>query len=87
MGIVQTNGVQDLYAPDLALINTIGAWHEKNEADLAVISKITNQSSSIWVQKAREILNLPDSPFILKNVRLLLKHSAKSVQKLLENCS
>jgi hypothetical protein len=65
--VVQTNGVQDLYAPDLALINTIGAWHEKNEADLAVISKITNQSSSIWVQKVREILNLSDSPFILKN--------------------
>jgi hypothetical protein len=65
--VVQTNWIQDLYAADLALINTIGAWHENNEADLAIISKITNQSYSVWIQKVREILNFPDSPFILKN--------------------
>ena len=65
--VVQTNWVQDLYAADLALINMIGAWHEKNGADLAVISIITNQNHSTWVQKTREILNLPNSPFILKN--------------------
>jgi hypothetical protein len=55
------------HATDLALVNLIGEWNEKSEADIAVLSKLISQSYSTWIPKAREVLHLADSPFSLKN--------------------
>jgi len=48
-------------------VNLVGAWNEKNEADITVLAELLGTEYSDWVQKAREILHLPDSPFSLKN--------------------
>jgi hypothetical protein len=58
---------QHQYATDLALANLIGAWDENKEADTAILSRITTQSYSTWISKAREILSHPDSPLALFN--------------------
>jgi hypothetical protein len=63
----KTNWSQHQYATDLALANLIGAWNEKKEADISVLEKLTAQSYSTWILKAREVLNLPNSPFSLLN--------------------
>jgi hypothetical protein len=57
----------DKYASDLALVNLIGAWNEKNDADTNILSKLIDQSYSTWLLKAKEILHLPDNPFSLQN--------------------
>lgn len=58
---------QHQHATDLALANLIGAWDENNENDIKVLQKIIGQDYSSWVSKIREILQLPDSPLLLKN--------------------
>jgi len=58
---------QHQHAADLAIANLFGAWNEKNMADIAILSRITTESYLTWVQKIRDILQLSDSPFILKN--------------------
>jgi hypothetical protein len=63
----KTDWIQHQHATDLALVNLIGAWDEKNEADTTVLSRLTAQSYSILVQIARGVLHLPDSPFSLRN--------------------
>lgn len=55
------------HATSLALINLMGAWNEKNEADIDIINRVINEDYPIWVLKAREILQLADSPFSLLN--------------------
>ncbi len=64
---VETNWNQHRHATDLALANLVGAWNEKNDADIEVLHKLTGEDYSSWVLKAREILYLPDSPLSLKN--------------------
>ncbi len=64
---VKTDWSQHQYATDLALANLIGAWNEKKEADTLILEKLTVQSYSTWILKAREILNLPNSLFSLIN--------------------
>ena len=51
----------------LALAVLIGAWNEKNEADIKVITRLLGIDYNDWLQKAREILHHPDSPLSLKN--------------------
>ena len=63
----KTDWNQHLHATDLALITLIGAWNEKNEADIAVLSQLFGMEYAAWVPKAREMLHLSDSPFSLKN--------------------
>jgi hypothetical protein len=58
---------QHQYAIDLALANLIGAWNEKYDADIAVLCRLTSVDYSTWIQKAREIHQLHNSPFSLKN--------------------
>lgn len=65
--LAKTDWSQHQHATDLALANLIGAWDEKNKADTSVLSRLTAQSYSAWVLKAREVLHLPDSPFSLRN--------------------
>lgn len=63
----KTDWSQHPHANDLALINLIGVWNEKNESDIAVLTKLLGTNYENWVQKARDILHYPDSPLSLKN--------------------
>lgn len=63
----KTDWNQHQHATDIALANLLGAWNEKNEADIAVLSHLLGLEYSPWVLKAREILHFPDSPLSLKN--------------------
>lgn len=63
----KTDWSQYQHATDLALMNLIGTWNEKTEADIDILNKVINESYSTWVSKAREMLQLPDSPLSLRN--------------------
>ncbi|MDO9263004.1 MAG: hypothetical protein Q7U02_03495, partial [Desulfosalsimonadaceae bacterium] len=63
----KTDWSRHQHATDLALANLIGAWNEKNEADISILSKITTQNYLTWILKARELLHLSDSPFSFRN--------------------
>lgn len=56
-----------LYASDLAIVNLIGSWNEKYDADKNIISQIANGNYSSWISKMREIIQQPKSPLSLKN--------------------
>ena len=63
----KTDWSQHQHATDFALVNLIGAWNERNEADISILNKVTTQSYTNWVPKAREALQLTDSLFSLRN--------------------
>lgn len=60
---------QHAYASDLVVANLLGAWNEKNAADLEVVCQLANEEVGSWISKIREILQLPASPVVLKNGR------------------
>jgi hypothetical protein len=62
-----TNWNQHEHATVLALANLVGAWNEKNEADITVLTEILGEEYSSWITKAREILHLPGSPLSHRN--------------------
>jgi hypothetical protein len=51
----------------LAIAVLIGAWNERNANDIEVITQLFGIDYETWLQKAREILHLPDSPLSFKN--------------------
>lgn len=55
------------YANDLALLNLLGAWNEKNEADIEVLNHLLNVKYSSWVIRAQEVLLIPNNPLSLTN--------------------
>ncbi|MBU0710929.1 hypothetical protein KJ762_15725 [bacterium] len=55
------------HATDLALVSLVGAWNEKNESDIVVLTKLLGTNYDSWVPKAREILHRSDTPLLLKN--------------------
>jgi hypothetical protein len=55
------------YATLLAILNSIGSWSEKNVEDINALSRIINEDYILWAPKAREILQLEDSPVSLYN--------------------
>ena len=63
----KTDWNQGPYAADLALVNLAGAWSEKNEADISILSKITSKVYSDWSSAVKEVLQLPNSPLSLQN--------------------
>ena len=63
----ETDWSRHPHATELALVNFIGAWNEKNDADIEVLQKLIGEDYSPWVVKMRQILHLPDSPLSLKN--------------------
>ena len=65
-GPTKTDWNKHQHATDLALTNLVGAWNEKSEADIAVLSGLTAEEYSTWVLKA-ERYNLADSPYSFKN--------------------
>jgi hypothetical protein len=60
---------QHAYASDLVIANLLGAWNEKNAADLEVVRQLANKEFASWIPKIREILQKPESPVALKNGR------------------
>jgi len=58
---------QHQYANALALANLVGAWHDKNEADISIMSQITTENYSDWIAKIRDIIQGYDSPISLQN--------------------
>ncbi|WP_051038710.1 hypothetical protein [Chamaesiphon minutus] len=65
--LVEVDWSNHEYATDLALANLVGAWNENNEVDTSVVAKLTAQTYSTWILKAREIIHQPNSPLLLKN--------------------
>ena len=55
------------YASELAVMNLLGAWDEKSDADKDVVGQIAKEGFSSWISKMREIIQQPDSPISLKN--------------------
>lgn len=55
------------HASELVIANLIGAWNEKNEADLEVVRQLANEEFGSWISQIREILQQPASPVALKN--------------------
>jgi hypothetical protein len=60
---------QHAYSSDLVIANLLGAWNEKNAADLEVVRQLTNEDFGSWISKIRGILQQPASPVALKNGR------------------
>ena len=56
------------YASDLVIANLLGAWNEKNAADLEVVRQLASEEFGSWISKVRE-LQQPASPVALKNGR------------------
>ena len=55
------------HADFLAAANLVGSWDEGNGEDISVVSYMAGEEYSTWVNKARELLQLPDSPLSLEN--------------------
>ena len=51
----------------LALIILVGAWQDKNENDIEIITRLLDITYDEWLKKARELLHCPDSPLSLKD--------------------
>jgi len=64
---LETDWAQHPDATYLALAVLIGAWNEKTQCDLDVITQMLGISYDEWLKKARELLHYPDSPLSLKN--------------------
>ena len=64
---------QHAYASDLAIVNLLGAWNEKSEADLEIIQQFIAGDYVVWIGRLREILQLSDTPLSLKNGRWSVK--------------
>ncbi|MEI6333171.1 MAG: hypothetical protein WCS87_01310 [Methylococcaceae bacterium] len=54
-------------ASDLAIVNLVGAWNEKSDADLEVVHQLVKTEYGAWIPRIRETLQLPESPIALKN--------------------
>lgn len=65
VGTVDWNHAQ--YASELAVVNLLGGWSEKFDADKDVVGRIAKEDFSVWISKMREIIQQSDSPIALKN--------------------
>jgi len=65
--VPSTDWTQHPDATYLALAVLIGAWQDKSQCDLEVITQLLGISYDEWLKKAREILHCPDSSLSLKN--------------------
>jgi len=54
-------------ATHLALAILVGAWNEKSKCDIEAITQLLGVNYAAWLQKARGILQCPDSPLALRN--------------------
>lgn len=54
-------------AAELAVANFLGAWNEKNPADMVIVEKLAEGKFPAWTSKIQEILQLPATPIAIKN--------------------
>ena len=54
-------------APELAITSIIGSWNENLAPDKSIISQLARTEYNDWIPKLRDVLQQPESPFILKN--------------------
>ena len=64
---------QHAYASDLAIVNLLGAWDEKSEADQNIIQQLIVEDYVTWVGRLRDIIQLPDTPLTMKNGKWRVK--------------
>ncbi|RWX46862.1 hypothetical protein H206_03539 [Candidatus Electrothrix aarhusensis] len=67
LGLAKTAWQQHKHATDLALLLLIGAWNEKNEADVSIVTKITGQDYDVLAPKIQELLQVASGPLSLHN--------------------
>jgi hypothetical protein len=58
---------QQVYSNELAYASLIGSWNESSDADKDIVGQITKGNYSSWILKIREVLQIPESPIIIKN--------------------
>ncbi|MFB3896831.1 MAG: hypothetical protein ACE14V_11085 [bacterium] len=64
---VKQDWKQTAYASDLAIVNLLGSWCDKNENDHIIAQRLANKDYNSWIVKIREILQYPTNPIALKN--------------------
>lgn len=62
-----TNWENHQDATYLALATLLGSWQDQCSADHSALTQLLNIPYEIWINKARDILQYPDSPLSLKN--------------------
>ena len=55
------------FAAELAIVNLLGSWNEKNVGDKAIVGQLASRDFADWISTIREILQQPPSPMNLKN--------------------
>lgn len=62
-----TDWNQHQNAADLEVANLLGSWDENSAADITIIEKLSGKDFKLWLPKMHEVIQLPDSPLVLKN--------------------
>jgi hypothetical protein len=55
------------FAAELAIVNLLGSWDEKNTKDKVIAGQLASRDFTEWIATIREILQQPHSPLNLKN--------------------
>ncbi len=58
---------QSQHASELAVANFIGAWYERSEADIVIVSQLAKVDYSTWISKIREVIQQPNTPITFKD--------------------
>lgn len=64
---IQKDKAEYVEASLLALLNLLGGWYDKNEADLSILDKLLAISRNEWIEKLKNIHQLSNSPIVLKD--------------------
>jgi len=67
MSIPSFDWNQHTHSSQLAIVNLIGSWNEKSDADVAIIAQLAKENYTTWIPKVREVLQVSESPIALKN--------------------
>lgn len=65
--ICETYGNISEYGEQLSYMILVGAWDAKSEYDKSIVKNLTGDSYAQWKQALRAILQLSDSPIVIKN--------------------
>lgn len=79
---IQRDEVEYVEPSLLALLNLLGGWNEKNEADLSILDKLLAISRNEWIEKLKNIHQLPNSPIVLKDGKWSITDRAELLNSL-----
>ncbi len=79
--IIERNWNTHPNANELAIMCLIGSWNENSEYDRNIVCKLSHLDN-IWISRLRELLQLSESPLILKNGNWSLKDRKKLFETL-----